>query len=436
MSTNKIINNNIVNSNITNSNVNNSNVINNIITDSNNNIVKGSKKKPNNQVKKNNNEEDYDLQDEGDIIVEPKPTPVDKKVNPYDSDLKKCTYEIKDISNLPWCISNKLIDECRIDFEKNICIIDLSYLTFTRFFGIRIWYINAYEKKDYPADYDWCKDKLFMEKFEKLFFKKLFIYCSKNNIPETNIIFTTDCSSEYNWRLSLNTKYKETRKESHKNNKFHNFEIFSFVKKVLVKPFQDKNGNLVFSHKNLEADDLVHLSIKYLREKKDYKNKIIILANDRDYVQICNDTVQLVDFKNKEISKDILAKENISGKDYLLIKVLSGDTSDNIASCYINKSFLSKAGVNTKKDYLKGTFVRSIALIRNDSTKKLLYDLLDYSRQEIKNKPITFNENEISYFKNITQNNQFIKNLKIIDFDCIPENYHNHIFENVLHNCF
>jgi len=403
MSTNKIISNsidniNVINSNVINSNFNNSNVItsnviNNVINNDNdsNNFIKVIKKKTNNQVK-NNNEEDYDLQDEGDIIVEPKPTPVDKKVNPYNLDLKKCTYEIKDISNLPWCISNKLIDECRIDFEKNICIIDLSYLTFTRFFGIRIWYINAYEKKDYPADYDWCKDKLFMEKFEKLFFKKLFIYCSKNNIPETNIIFTTDCSSEYNWRLSLNTKYKETRKESHKNNKFHNFEIFSFVKKVLVKPHQDKNGNLVLSHKNLEADDLVHLTIKYLYEKKDYKNKIIILANDRDYVQICNDTVQLVDFKNKEISKDILTKENISGKDYLLIKVLSGDTSDNIASCYINKSFLSKAGVNTKKDYLKGTFVRSIALIRNDSTKKLLYNLLDYSRQVIKNKPITYNE--------------------------------------------
>ena len=376
-----------------------------------------------------------------------------KEVSRYDRHLSECNYQLKNLDNLEKCQYNSIINnqvhnqenneenneennKSRIDYSKNICLVDLSYLTFTRFFGIRVWYSKAYDNSNYPDDYDWCKDRLFMEKFEKLFFKKLFEMCSKNDIPKTNIIFATDCRSSCNWRLELNNSYKETRIDSHKNNKFYNYDIFDFAKRALVKPLQDKYGNIVFKHKNLEADDLVALSIKYFREKKDFKNNIIILANDKDYVQICNDNTQLRNLQGKEVSKAILTDNNVSCQDYLLVKVLSGDPSDNIPACYLSKSILTKAGIKSTKDYLKGTDKRCYSLLSNPGAKQKLYDLLNYTRQVIMNKEITYNQQDINYMTKITKDNHFLNNLKIIDFYCIPEVHYKDVNDTILDKCF
>ena len=365
-----------------------------------------------------------------------------KEVSRYDRHISECKYQLKDIHNLPKCQYNSIINDksnnnkSKIDYSKNICIVDLSYLTFTRFFGIRLWYSKAYDNTNYPDDYDWCKDRIFMQKFEKLFFKKIFEMCSKNNIPKTNIIFATDCRSNCNWRLELNNSYKETRIDSHKKNKFYNYDIFDFAKRVLVKPLQEKYGNVVFSHKNLEADDLVALSIKYFREQKDFKNDITILANDKDYIQICNDKTNLKDLQGNAVSTKLLNNNNVSGQDYLLVKVLSGDPSDNIPACYLSKSILTKAGIKSTKDHLKGTDKRCYSLLSNPSAKQTLYNLLNYTRQVIMNKEITYSQQDINYMIKITKDNNFLNNLKIIDFHCIPDIYNKDVKDNILDKCF
>ena len=360
---------------------------------------------------------------------------IEDNMDIYNKYLKHCKYKIKDIEKLENCVSNELVGDYKIDLNNNIAIIDLSYWTYARFFAIRIWYNKTFSEKECPDDYNWCNDVIFMEKFEKLFFKKMFEICTLYKIPKTNIIFTVDCRFKDNWRLHINNNYKETRKASHKNNKFHNFEIFSFVRKILITQIQRKYHNLVLSHTNLEADDIVYLIINHLKKKLNYQKKFVILANDRDYIQICNDSVYLVDAQKKNVSQGIL-NNNFTNTDFLINKILSGDTSDNIESCYINKCFIEKSEKKTNRDFLKGNFKLCNTILESNECKNDLYNLLDYGRSLINKKYINYNSNSIYYLRKITKDNIFIKNLKLIDFECIPIKYRTEFTTNVLNKCF
>ena len=66
-----------------------------------------------------------------------------------------------------------LISE-KINFSKNILLVDVSYMTYARFFATRIWYNSRYGKEEeIDNNQDWTKNSKFMESFERLFFNKL-----------------------------------------------------------------------------------------------------------------------------------------------------------------------------------------------------------------------------------------------------------------------
>ena len=57
-------------------------------------------------------------------------------------------------------------------FKGNVCCVDVSYLTFYRFFALRKWYGFAHKDDESvkEKDYKWLNNKLFMEKFIKYTF--------------------------------------------------------------------------------------------------------------------------------------------------------------------------------------------------------------------------------------------------------------------------
>jgi hypothetical protein len=316
-----------------------------------------------------------------------------------------------------------------IDLDKNICIVDLSYMTFCRFFAIRRWYEIKMSKDKpkwkIPDDYNWMKDNEFMDKFNKLFFEKLLKLCDKNNIPKYNIIFVSDCKHKDNWRVIKKTDYKSTRKDSHVKNKFHCYKIFSYVRDELIKELQGANRNILLQHDNLEADDVIATLIKYLKHDKSYNGNITIIATDKDYFQICDNNVICCDLSGKNLSENMLKNFN-NVKEYLLYKILLGDPSDNISPCYFIKEFLSMANINTKKKKLKATKSTITKVFNNNNTKQLLLDYIEYIR-DLNN--LSVNElngkwsNTISKFNMITDEKQFESNAKLIDFENIPYNY-------------
>lgn len=342
-----------------------------------------------------------------------------------------CNYIIPDVSKLDSCILNNINCNHKVDFNKNVAIVDFSYFVYCRFFAIRSWYCKAYSEKAIPDNYDWTNDIIFMEKFTQLFMKKLYLLCKKKDIPYENIIYILDCKHSNNWRVIKDTEYKGTRLESHKRNKFNNFNIFDFVKKTILVEQQKRYGNLVFYHKHLEADDLVAILCNYLSSNKTvlkFNGSISIIASDKDYIQLCQNNINLYDLNGKAISDNILGN-HLSCQDYLIIKILIGDPSDNIPCCYIGNEFVKKCGINPArtKTYVKATFKMVEHILLTPYGKSNLYNYLMFCRQNNM-------ANMANTFINITKDNQFITNAKIIDFQNIPDNYFTDVYNMYISN--
>ena len=58
---------------------------------------------------------------------------------------------------------------------------------------------------------------------------------------------------------------------------------------------------------------------------------IYILANDNDYLQVCNNNIKLIN--GLVILYLVIKVNNYYGDKYLLSKILLGDKSDNIKCC-------------------------------------------------------------------------------------------------------
>jgi 5'-3' exonuclease len=351
--------------------------------------------------------------------------PVISQPNPVAS-----TFIIPQTEDLSKCVLN--VGLHKIDWSANILLVDFSYLTFSRFFAMRTWYSMAH-KDNYatlPKDHDWCKDKAFMEKYTQTYMNKVLTFCKQHKIPRTNIIYALDCRHNDNWRVQSSTGYKGTRAESHEKNDFYNFDIFGYTRKVILAPEQRMYGNLVFTHQNLEADDVIALLVKHITSTS-YAKDLYILANDRDYIQLCENKVHLYDTSFKPISSMLLGSY-LSAKEFLLKKILLGDVSDNIPSCYISKEFLARYEIKATKSHLSCTQKLVEQLLANPGSKQALLAMLDSCREFLATQPtpeysvedsqvpeslIVLPEHEpVACFKG----NQFLYNARVIDFVNIP----------------
>lgn len=338
----------------------------------------------------------------------------------------------------------------KINWSKNICVVDLSYLTYARFFGVQNWYKRAFADKQIPDDHDWTADTDFMPKFYALFLKKLFAVCRQKLVPTSNIVFAIDCRHTDNWRVQATQSYKETRKESHEKNNFSNFDIFPYIRRAVIAPLQREFGNLVLKHNNLEADDMIALFVRATRERHMPNNPgchIYIMANDRDYIQICDAFVHLIDLNDKPISDHIFAPgTGMDARKFLLRKILCGDISDNIAGCYFNKDFLVKYGVVCKRPQLKASDKILAVLFANPASYAELDQLLtvvnnyhssatlivqdsnkDINNQQPGQQPgqqsLDGYPDNLKTALSIFKDDLFVSNARLVDFVNIPVKY-------------
>lgn len=201
---------------------------------------------------------------------------------------------------------------------RSAVLIDTSYFIFHRFFATYRWY--SLRNKDNDANQGKIVDN---EAFMEAFYRHL-----ENDIKtikkkyKSDIWWMKDCPRCDIWRMQLYPEYKGMRKHA---------ETFDGQIFPLTYTFLDTLGELYnmrfVSHPCLEADDLCYISQRYFLESGRYE-KITILANDNDYLQIVSDTVDVINKEGKHI------KERGSGcaaRD-MLKKILTGDKSDNIPS--------------------------------------------------------------------------------------------------------
>jgi hypothetical protein len=232
---------------------------------------------------------------------------------------------------------------------------------------------------------------------------------------------------------------------------------------------QANYGSLVFFHPHLEADDLVALLVKYLRKEcasnYNFNENVFIMANDRDYLQLCNAKTHLYDITYTPIDSIVLGNI-LTAEDFLIKKILMGDIADNILSCYISKEFLEKHNISiTSRPHLKCGSELITKLLNSASAKLELYEILNSCRALLASIPEPeYNDDDITtessptssvnnhggeslpanhivlpnhesanYFKD----NQFLYNSRVIDFENIPKRLVNEaieLYDNVFKN--
>lgn len=310
----------------------------------------------------------------------------------------------------------------KINLGKSVLLVDTSYWIYYRFFALRRWYFTANPDKQIPDDYNWLGDEVFMTKYEKLFFDGVRNFCADANVPlGPNIIFCIDCPHKEIWRLNHCKEYKGTRVESHKRNNFSSYDIFTFVKQKILPALIEKYKINTLSCSNAEADDIIGITAPYLIQKMTDENSVYIMANDKDYIQICNDRIKLFDGNGKNICEKY---NNEWNNKYLMSKILMGDVSDNINACEIDVGFIKSEDCSSRtKQYKKCTKAVVSKLLENDEKYLHLEKYLEEIRSGIL-------QNDGGDF-NMFSSKQFFDNALLIDFRMIPNNLKENIYELV-----
>lgn len=241
--------------------------------------------------------------------------------------------------------------------------IDLSYFIFYLYYSKKK-YLEC-QKMDTE---NLINNKYFLELFSN-FEKKIEEIKKKlkldNNIK---IIFAKDCRRKDIWRNEIFPNYKQNRKINVEVGDFFLYTYNNIIEKY----------NYIEMEK-CEADDIIGILTKELCKN----NKIYIITDDLDYLQLLDENVKIYNLKYKNLEEKSIGRD----KD-LLKKIILGDKSDNIPSIH------KKLGEKTAEKYL-------------NNIKELEKKLLD---------------------ENIKK--QYELNKKLIDMNLIPTKYINNIIEN------
>jgi 5'-3' exonuclease len=236
--------------------------------------------------------------------------------------------------------------------------VDGSYYCFYRYFALQQWWKNAHPEEPLDNPY---KNEKFVEKFRKTFIDNLQQIPKKLKIHKYPIkpilIVGKDCKREHIWRNDLFKDYKANRANGSEDG-FMGGPFFKMAYEEQL--FQKGGAKAILKHPRLEADDCIALSVKYLLNKYPLC-KIYIITSDRDYLQLNVHNVELFTLTYKNLVDGKTSTGDPQND--LKIKIIMGDTSDNIPSvfpkcglktaqkCIEDKEFFKKKMANNPAYY-------------------------------------------------------------------------------------
>ena len=258
--------------------------------------------------------------------------------------------------------------------KQTFIFIDGSYFCFYRYYSLINWWRNAYPEEPMEDPY---QNEKFVEKFRKTFVENVQQIAKKLGVKkdvEPILIVGKDCKRESIWRVELFPQYKANRS----NGKEDGFMGGPFFKMAYEEELFVKGGaKSILKHSKLEADDCIAISVKRLTAMQPNCN-IYIITSDKDYLQLNSHNVHLFNLAFKNIAENKSSTGN--PKTDLEIKIIMGDTSDNIPSVF------PKCGPKTAQKCV---------------------DDPEFFKKKMANNP--------DYYK------QYDLNKKIVDFDNIPQ---------------
>jgi 5'-3' exonuclease len=275
--------------------------------------------------------------------------------------------------------------------SKILVVIDGSYWLYVTLFSA----ISDFQKKCPLEAGVWIKDAdsvdqknlpdlTLCEPFKRILKKAVMKKCEaidwmlKNNFQDEidtadgiDFVFAQDDKVSNSFRKKLYPEYKANRRLIKKS--YDTYKIQRYIIDVLFKELkiEERYSYHLVKVPNAEGDDVIATIFRDFG--KEYMLNVLF-ASDRDFVQL--DNVTQINMQGK-IVECKLGEEPVTHKEYLLGKIIMGDSSDNITKVF------PKIGVK-----------RAFNLIRNkDELRKRLKESQEAASQyELNKKLISFDE--------------------------------------------
>lgn len=271
----------------------------------------------------------------------------------------------------------------------SLILIDTSYTSFYRFFATIRWYSlsNPEEfKLKNNNEFDWSTDKIFIEKYEKMYLNSIILLLGTIIFDDSRIIFCLDSPKKDLWRTDIKSDYKSDRVNLLEKYNYKGVFDYTYNKIIpnLLNEYENISSILV---EKAEADDIIACICMYYKIN-DPEKIIYLISADKDFLQLGRKNVIFYNYKLKkplELSEEEALLE-------LNKKILLGDKSDGIKSIF-------PKGFKTK--------------IKNE---------------------LLLNLNKLNEFldKNEDIKEKYKLNQQLIDFNFIPINYKNKIIKKIL----
>jgi len=204
------------------------------------------------------------------------------------------------------------------------------------------------------------------------------------------IIVCFDFGKSY-YRIELHDKYKGTRKKPTEPEEIEKFERFFGCLNDLI----DNDFPLeYYKMRGVEADDLI--TFFTMKEQKKYEH-IWIVSSDKDLYQLLDEDISIFNlYSRREITIDTLLEDRgITPDEFLLAKIIAGDSSDNIIGIEgigdKRSADLARTHINLTKLMLALPIKKSSKYIKNLNAGKKqlalnekLINLKKYNKEAVK----------------------------------------------------
>jgi 5'-3' exonuclease len=204
-------------------------------------------------------------------------------------------------------------------------LLDGSYYVFFRFFATLRWWKLAKGEDSLGVPHENAE---FVDKFKKMFVSKLEELPKKLKQRDAKIIAYKDCPRQYIWRYMNFLPYKANRCVEQSDEDIAVIDPGPFFKLVYREQLFNLAGVDLLSGENLEADDCIALTTKYLHILNP-NTEICIVSSDHDFLQLLVPNVKLYNLNYKQIGNLV-----IDPKLELFVKCICGDKSDNIPQVF------------------------------------------------------------------------------------------------------
>ena len=154
------------------------------------------------------------------------------------------------------------------------------------------------------------------------------------NIKPTRVIICFDGKGGSQRRRKLFPDYKATRRVKHRMTRINEFNSVDDERVAMAQQLQRLSQYMeqlpitVMSIENIEADD----AMAYISQQVYPKSQCILMSTDKDFLQLVDERVQVWSpTKKKFYGKETIKEEfSMESKNFLMYRVLTGDSSDNI----------------------------------------------------------------------------------------------------------